>query len=212
LDGVILGEGLFMKIFASKIGMTHLYDQNGSHTPVTVLSLQKTVICGKKVKAKDGYDAVIVGLVNEKSKISKPLNGQFKKITGLARVIEDNTASVETVDEGTVITAESFKEGDSLSVFAKSKGKGFAGTVKRHGFNTGPKTHGSHNYRQPGSIGDTGPQHVAKGKKMSGHMGDENVTVKEVMVVRIEKDLNRIWVKGAIPGSNKRTIILQKND
>lgn len=190
--------------------MTHLYDENGQHVPSTILDLQKTVVCAHKDQAKNGYEAALYARVDEKAKPNKPLAGAFKKLSNIAQVAEQRESADQKLEVGKEITCDDLKEGDLLTAFAKTKGKGFAGTVKRHSFNTGPKTHGSHNYRQPGSIGDTGPGHVVKGKKMAGHMGDTNKTVKNVKIVRIEKELGRIWVKGAIPGSNRNIIILQK--
>lgn len=190
--------------------MTHLYDQAGEHVPSTILDLQKTVICAHKDLKRDGYEAVQYARIDEKAKPNKPLVGSFKKIENIAQISEQRIYGQDKFEIGKKISCEDLKEGDFLTVFGKTKGKGFAGTIKRHGFNTGPKTHGSHNYRQPGSIGDTGPGHVVKGKKMAGQMGDTNKTVKNVKIVRIEKELGRIWVKGSIPGSNKNIIILQK--
>lgn len=199
-----------MKFFAKKVGMTHLYDEGGSHIPSTILDLQKTVVCGHKEMKGNGYEAVLYALIDEKAKPKKSRSGQFKKIENIKEVREQRAEGQQKAEIGNEIDVKSLSEGDLLTVFATTKGKGFAGTVKRHKFNTGPKTHGSHNYRQPGSIGDTGPAHVAKGKKMAGQMGNINKTVKDVKVIKIEQNLQRIWVKGAIPGSNNNIVILQK--
>lgn len=199
-------------MFATKIAMTQVFSEDGRLTPVTVLQLKKNVVCGVRTKQKDSYDAVIIGQISEKSKTRKSLAGQFEKIENVKKVreIKATEEMLEQFKPGNEIGIESLKENDEIKIYGISKGKGFAGTVKRHSFNTGPKTHGSHNYRQPGSIGDTGPQHVVKGKKMAGHMGHENVTVKSVRIVRIEKEKNRIWVKGPVPGANKSEVFIQK--
>ncbi len=190
--------------------MTQIFDDAGRHRSVTVLSLAKTVVAGERTSEKDGYDALILAKVGAK-KTSKSLSGQFKKVENIAKVCE-STQSTQKQEIGTVLDATIFSEGEKITVYGVSKGKGFAGTVKRHNFNTGPKTHGSNNYRRPGSIGPTYPQRTILGRRMAGHMGNENIKLKNVEIIRIEKQENRIWVKGSIPGANKTEIILEKND
>lgn len=199
-----------MKIFAKKVAMTQIFESNGRHRPVTVLSLVKTVVAGERTNEKDGYAATIVAKVGAK-KTSKSLSGQFKKIENVTKVCE-SAQSAEKQEVGTILDATMFREGEKITVYGVSKGKGFAGTVKRHNFNTGPKTHGSNNYRRPGSIGPTYPQRTILGRRMAGHMGNENIKLKDVEIIKIEKQENRIWVKGSIPGANKTEVILEKND
>jgi large subunit ribosomal protein L3 len=139
------------------------------------------------------------------------LSGQFKKIENIAKVREAKDSS-ENQELGATLDASVFKEGDKITVYGVSKGKGFAGTVKRHHFNTGPKTHGSNNYRQPGSIGPTYPQRTILGRRMAGHMGSENIKLKNVEIIRVEKQENRVWVNGSIPGANKTEVMIEKND
>lgn len=199
-----------MKTFAIKRGMTQVY-KNGVHVAVTVLSLPKSVICSFKTKEKDGYDACVIGLVDEKKHISKPLAGQSKNAMKSRRVIESRIdENHELAVKGDAMESMKLEVGDKLTVFAKSKGKGFQGTVKRHDFNTGPKTHGSHNYRAPGSIGGGYPQRVVKGQKMPGQMGSEQRTVKNLIIEKIDNEKNEIWLGGSIPGANKQVIILEK--
>lgn len=200
-----------MKTYAKKIANTHLYDDSGKHICVTVLELIETVVVGKRILDKDGYESVIYGMVSNKPSIKKSFINQFKDVENLKKVCEQRIKKeAEESKVGTEITINDFSEGDILTVKSKTKGKGFAGTVKRHGFHTGPKTHGSNNYRQPGSIGDTGPQRVVLGKKMAGHMGDENVTLKNIKVVRVDKENSTLWIKGSLPGARKSLLTIEK--
>lgn len=203
-----------MKLFARKIGMTHIYDQSGAHIPVTVVEAQKTVLGRKKTKLKDGYNALVFAKVSSK-RGQKSLNNQFKAVNEtVARVSELKAPDVigEEYKDGLAVDPGAFAEGDKVEICAKSKGKGFQGTVKRHGFTTGPKTHGSHNYRSPGSIGSTNPDRTVKGKKMPGHMGHETVTIKNVQVVKYDAPKNYLYLKGSIPGATNTIIEITKND
>lgn len=199
-----------MKIFAKKIGMTHLYDDTAAHISATVLEVQKTVVIGKKTLDRDGYCAYVVGKVGSKTNHGKSFIGQLKGVEGITSLAEDRAEDTEELNEKDVLDVKNIKEGDVFEVKAVTKGKGFSGTIKRHGFTTGPKTHGSNNYRQPGSIGPTYPQRVIKGRRMAGKMGAENTTVKNVRVLKVDETLNRIIVKGSIPGPNKASITLIK--
>lgn len=205
---VISSRGLKVKIFVKKLGMTHIYNENSKHVPVTVLEVEKTILAGKRTAEKDGYSAdIFIKTSSKKSK--KSVQMQFKDFDGVKKVIEQRVDG-ETLEKGTQLDAKDINIGDFFKVVATSKGKGFAGTVKRHGFATGPKTHGSDNYRRPGSIGPTYPQRVIKGRRMAGRMGNERITVKNVEVLRVLKDEGRIFVKGPIPGPNMNTLILEK--
>jgi len=205
---VISSKGLKVKIFVKKLGMTHIYTQNAKHVPVTVLEIEKTFLAGKRTVEKDGYSAnIFVKTGNKKSK--KSVGMQFKDLEGVSKISEQRVEKDE-LETGALIGAGDINVGDMFKVVATSKGKGFAGTVKRHGFATGPKTHGSDNYRRPGSIGPTYPQRVIKGRRMAGKMGSERITVKDVEVVKVIEDEGRIFVKGPIPGPNSNTLILEK--
>lgn len=198
-----------MKFFASKLGTTHYYDDSGKHQIVTVLTLQKTVIGRIKTEAKDGYQSLVLVQDSEKAKPNKSLQGQFEKVNP-KKVTEEKISDLGESKVGDEYKITDLAEGDVVSVLGVTKGKGFQGTVKRHSFQTGPKTHGSRNYRRPGSIGMTTPSRVTKGKKMAGHMGHENVTMKKVTIARIDEDNNSIWVKGHIVGPNKGQLLITK--
>lgn len=203
-----------MKVFAKKIGMSRVFDKAGKSVAVSVVELIKTEIGRIKREKGDGYDAAVYLGLSERSKTSKPLAGQFKGLdSGIVRISEERTNKSDEggdIAVGKKISAADFRENDSVSISAVSKGKGFQGTVKRHGFNTGPKTHGSNNYRRPGSIGATTPSRVLKGKKMPGRLGGDRTTLKNIAVVRVEGDRNRLWLKGPIPGANKALFVISK--
>jgi len=202
-------------LMAKKIGMTQIFDQEGIVTPVTVLEAGPCVITQIKTAQKDGYNALQIGF-GEAKKQAKPLLGHLKKAKTSSRYLaeikiidnqdfwpeESNKveASGQKFSVGDKLDCTVFKVGDRVKVSAISKGKGFAGTIKRHNFHRGPKTHGSHNYRKPGSIGSAFPQHVFKGQKMAGQMGNKKVTVRNLQIVKIDSPNNLILVKGAVPG------------
>lgn len=199
-----------MKIFAKKIGTTHIYDENGRHQVITVLGLQKTVVGKVKTQQKDGYSSLVMVQSSEKAKPKKSIAGQFKGLSP-RKVTEDRLdADSVGIEANVEFKISDFSVGDIISIIATTKGKGFQGTVKRHSFNTGPKTHGSRNYRRPGSIGMTTPSRVTAGKPMSGHMGAERKTMKNVKIERIDEKLNTIWVKGHVVGPNKGELVVAK--
>ena len=198
-----------MKVYAKKISSTHLYNDSGKHVAVTVLGLLDTVVAGTKSVEKDGYEAVIYALADEKAKVKKPQLGQYHGIKA-RKVSEERVNESTDAKVNDKIDVSNFAEGDKIKIVSQSKGKGFAGTVKRHGFHTGPKTHGSHNYRAPGSIGVTDPSRVLKGKKMSGHMGAERITQQKLTVERVDTEKKQIWVRGSIAGPNKSIILITK--
>jgi large subunit ribosomal protein L3 len=205
-------------LIGKKIGMTHIFDDRGNMVPVTALEVGPCTVVQVKNEKTDGYDAVQLGFGLDK-KINKPTAGHVKESGAVPKVLREfdlneeielaegeNTKSYKIGDR---LTCEVFTEGDMVTVAGTSKGKGFAGTIKRHNFNTGPKTHGSHNYRQPGSIGAGYPQHVMKGMKMAGQMGAEQVTVKNLKVVKIDPANNIIAVRGAVPGAKKSVVVVR---
>ena len=196
-----------MKAFARKIGTTHYYNDKNKHVVVTLLKLEKSVVGRVKSEDKDGYQAAVIVLDSEKAKVRKSIRNQFKDLNPKYVTEEKIT---KDVTEGTEFSVKDLKEDDLITVSGVTKGKGFQGTVKRHGFNTGPKTHGSNNYRQPGSIGVTDQSRVVQGKKMSGHMGAVNKTMKKVRVDKIDEANNIIWVRGHILGPSKAVITISK--
>lgn len=204
-------------LLAKKVGMTQIFDDNGKRSGVTVLEVGPCIVTGLKTVDTDGYSAVQIGF-GEAKKIGKSRAGQLKKSGAKSAVLrevrtDDIVAEAETESNsfkiGDEIKVDLFSVGENVVISGISKGKGFAGTVKRHNFNTGPKTHGSHNYRAPGSIGAGYPQHVFKGQKMAGQMGHAKVTIKNQKVAMIDSDKNLLAVVGSVPGPRKGIVMIQ---
>lgn len=195
-------------ILAKKIGMTRIFDKDGNTVPVSIMEAGPCVVTQVKSKDKDGYDAVQIGYGSLKH-INKPAKGHLKKSQSDSRYLKEVKNS-QDLKVGDKITVDIFKSDDIVSISGISKGKGYAGTVKRHHFTTGPKTHGSNNYRQPGSIGATYPQRVIKGRRMSGHLGYDEVSVKNVKVIDINSEKNLLLVKGPVPGAKDRLLVVRK--
>ena len=186
-------------ILAKKLNMSQMFDEKGKVIPVTILEAGPVKIIQIKTKEKDGYAAIQIGF-GKKKHISKPLQGHFKN-AGNFRWIREFRSIIEGYKIGEVIKADIFETGDQVKIMGKSRGKGFQGVVKRHGFHGKSSSHGvKHAHRQPGSIGATTPQRVIKGKKMAGRTGGGKVTVKKVKVIKIEPEKNLLYLKGAIPG------------
>jgi len=202
-------------ILARKLGMTAIFAEDSNIVPVTVLEAGPCTVVYKKTLERDGYKAVQLGFLPKKpSRINKPLLGHFKKaniIGGFYYLREFRVEDLEAFEIGQVITVDGFKVGDKVTVTGTSKGRGFAGTVKRWGFKTGPQTHGSRSHRIPGSIGtSTFPGRVIKGKKMAGHMGNRRVTIKNLTVVEVRPEQNLLLLKGAVPGSRNSLVMIRK--
>jgi large subunit ribosomal protein L3 len=206
-------------IIGRKIGMTQIFAADGMVTPVTVIKAGPCVVVQKKTAAgADGYDAVQVGLVDEKpvklKNVTKPMRGHFEKTGGgipPTRILKefrlDNSDGEMNV--GDKVLVDQFADGDLVEVIGKSKGRGFAGTVKRHHFNRGPESHGSMNVRAPGSIGASAyPSRVVKGMRSSGHMGDARITVKGLTVARVDAENNLLMIRGAVPGPNGSVVVV----
>ena len=191
-------------IIGTKLGMTQIFDQeSGKVTPVTVVEAGPCPVVQVKTPETDGYTAVQLafGAVKEK-RISKPEAGHLKKAgQGPHRHLVE-IRDAEGLAVGDSVTVESFEPGELIKVSGRSKGKGFAGTIKRHNFSRGPVSHGSHNVRKPGSIGASAtPSRVFKGMRMSGHMGDERVTQRGLRVAEVDAERNLLLIAGAVPGS-----------
>jgi len=204
-------------IIGKKVGMIQNFDDVGNVIPVTVIMAGPCAVIQKKIKEKDGYSAVQLGLVEEKSvkKTTKPLVGHFKKgdipPTRILREIRFDEQS--KVKEGDQFFVDIFKVGDRVNILGTSKGKGFAGVVKRWGFHGGKSTHGSMFYRAPGSVGSSAyPSRVMKRKKLPGHMGNKRVTVKNLKVVQADKENNLLVVKGSVPGTRGSYLLIKKAD
>ena len=191
-------------ILATKENMTQVFDKEGKVYPVTVLKAGPITVTQIKNKEKDGYIAAQVGFGEKKEKnINKPLKGHLKDLGNFRHLKEFQLKKEEDIKfkVGDTIDLSIFKEGDKIKVSSISKGKGFQGVVKRHGFHGGPRSHGQkHSEREPGSIGATGPQRVFKGTKMAGRMGSDRVTVNNLEIIQIDKDNNQLLVRGAIAG------------
>ncbi len=191
-------------IIGKKLGMTGVYSSAGEYVPVTVLQVGPCVVTQVKTEETDGYVALQLGFGEKKEKnVTKPLAGHFAKSGGgrhahLREVAADEGAAYEL---GQVVTLDMFKVGEKVDVSGTSKGRGFSGVIKRHGFARGPETHGCRNHRAPGSIGCSAwPAKVFKGKKMPGHYGVDRKTVRNLEIIDIRPEENVMLVKGAVPG------------
>ena len=202
-------------ILGTKIGMTQIIGEDGVVTPVTILQAGPATVTQIKTVETDGYNAVQLGYGQGKN-LSKSVSGHIKK-AGLdisPKVLKEfRVEEAPELKPGDQITVESFNLGDKVTVTGISKGKGFAGTVKRHNFNESRNTHGfKGNIRRVGSIGSMYPQKVFKGKKMPGRMGHDQVTVKNLIVAYIDKENNLLGLKGAIPGPKKGIVTVEGKD
>ena len=193
-------------ILGRKIGMTRVYDENGRSIPVTVIEAGPCTILQKKTVQKEGYNAIQLGFLEKKeSKLNKPEAGHFKRSggKGFYHVREFRVENPESYEVGQQVTlTEMAAIGDMIDIAGKSKGRGFQGVIKRHGFRGGRATHGSDFHRAPGSIGCSAwPSRVFKGKKMPGRMGNETVTQKNLKIIDIRNDENVLLVRGTVPGA-----------
>jgi large subunit ribosomal protein L3 len=189
-------------ILGRKLNMTQVFDKDGMVQPATVVEASPVVVTQVKTAKADGYTAVQIGSVEKKiEKLSKALQGHLKNTGGFAMLREFRTADESTMKVGDKIDLSAFTEGDVVEVSSISKGKGFQGVVKRHGFGGGPRTHGQkHSEREPGSIGGGLRNKVPKKMRMGGRMGSDRVTVKNLKVLHIDLENGLVFVKGAIPG------------
>lgn len=204
-----------MGIIGRKLGMTQVFADDGATVPVTVIEVEPSLVMQKKNRETDGYNALQLGYNRVgQNRVSKPLQGHFKKADKgcFKRLVEFRTEEAATFEVAQEITAtDMFRAGDLVDIVGTSKGKGFAGVVKRHGFGGGRKTHGSMFHRAPGSIGASAePSRVFKGQKLPGHMGSERVTVQNLMVWAVDGDRNIMLVKGAVPGSSKGYLLVKQ--
>lgn len=201
-------------ILATKVGMTQIFDEAGTLTPVTVLQAGPCVVTQIKTMDNDGYSAVQVGFVNKREKlVNKCQKGHFEKagVSYKRYVRELKLENAEEYTPGAEIKADMFGAGDKIDAMAISKGKGFQGAIKRHGLHRGPMAHGSKYHRHAGSNGAcSDPSKVFKGKKMAGHMGNRKITVQNLEVVRVDAEDNLILVKGSVPGPKKSLVTLRQ--
>lgn len=202
-------------ILGKKLGMTQIFTEEGAVVPVTVIEASPNVVVRVKTVDTDGYNSIQIGYGEIKEKhLTKPVKGQFDK-AGVAPVKYLRELRLTDTPEYTVgqtLAADIFASGDVVDVIGTSKGKGFAGTIKRHGFHRGPMAHGSKSHREPGSLGPMtsgGGGKVVKGKKLPGQMGGNQVTVHHLSVVKVDTERNLLLIKGGIPGAKGSLIMVR---
>ena len=199
-------------IIGKKLGMTQLFDANGNVVPVTVIEAGPCVVAQKKTTENDGYEAVQIGYGDLKaSKVNKPMKGHFAKGDVAPKKVlrEFRLEDTSAINVGDIIKADAFAEGDAVDVRGTSKGKGYAGVIKRWNFSRLKESHGTGPvHRHGGSLGVIDPARVFKGKKMAGHLGNERVTVQNLSVVKVDAEKNIIAVKGAVPGPKGGIVVL----
>jgi len=204
-------------ILARKVGMTQIFTERGTVVPVTVLEAESCRVVQRKTVAVDGYDAVQLGLGDYPEKrqrrLPKPMQGHFKR-AGIApqRALRELRNPDDDVQAGGRLSVDMFSAGQLVDVTGVSKGKGFAGQHKRHNFSRGPVTHGSHNIKQPGSIGSTDAARVFKGLRMAGHLGAARATVRNLEVVRVDTSRNLLLLKGAVPGHANAVVLVRDSN
>ena len=202
-------------IIGRKLGMTQVFLEDGSVVPVTVVEAGPCPVVQKKTKGKDGYDALQLGfLPKESRKVNKPLTGHFKKATvSPSYYLKEFRLQEELeIEPGQEVTLNLFKPGDIVDVTGVSKGKGFGGVVKRHGFRGANASRGTHEYfRHGGSVGaNSFPAHVFKGHRMPGHLGDQRVTIQNITVMDVKEDQNLILLQGGLPGSRHSLVLIRR--
>ena len=197
-------------IYGKKIGMTQLFDEDGKVIPVTVIEAAPNKVCQVKTTATDGYEAVQLGFGTIKEqKVNKPMAGHFAKqgVEPVRYLREVRVADGAEHTVGEEVTVANFAEVKKVDVTGTSKGKGFAGVMRRYGFGGGQGGHGAHFHRAPGSVGQCAyPSRVFKGVRLPGHMGCDTVTTKNLEVVRVDEDMNLIMLKGAVPGGKNGVV------
>jgi large subunit ribosomal protein L3 len=202
-------------LLAQKIGMSQIYDEKGHVIPVTVLAAGPCPVVQVKTSERDGYTAVQIGFGKRREKlIPKPLQGHMKKhnAAGLRMLREIRVEDPSAYQIGQTLTVALFEVGGKVDVVGVSKGRGFAGVVRRHHFTAGRETHGCTTHKQPGSIGASAyPSRVIKGKRLPGRMGGERVTVRNLDVIGVDPDQNLIWLRGSVPGHPNGTVLIRKN-
>ena len=198
-------------ILGRKVGMTQVFSKDGKLIPVTVVEIEPNTVMQVKTIESDGYNAIQLGVFEKKEKnANKPEMGRAKKAnTTPKRFLKEIRDYEGTYNVGDVISADLFEVGEVIDVTGTSKGKGFAGVIKRHNQSRGPETHGSRYHRRPGSMGTMRPMRVLKGKKLSGHMGVETVTIQNLEVIEVNTSENYILVSGNIPGAKNSLVLIK---
>jgi large subunit ribosomal protein L3 len=202
-------------ILGRKLGMTQIFTADGATVPVTVVEAGPCVVVARRTTDKDGYEAVQLGLVEAKPprKVTQPMQGHFKKagVTPTRRLVEFEVAADEGLDLGDQIKVSVFSESEWVDVVGTSKGKGFQGVIKRHGFAGGRASHGSMFHRAPGSIGNSSdPSRVYPGMRGAGRMGGARTTTKNLLVVKIDEEKNLIYLRGSVPGATNAYVAIRR--
>jgi large subunit ribosomal protein L3 len=203
-------------LIAKKIGMTQLLQDDGTMVPVTVVQAGPCVVVQKKTALKDGYDAIQLGFVEfiKPKNVNKPMGGHFKKANAApVRILREmRTEGEAAMNPGDKVMVDMFKANEKVHVVGTSKGRGFAGFVKRHHFGGGRASHGSMFHRAPGSIGASAyPSRVLKGMRMAGHLGAARITVQNIQVARVDQENNLLYLRGAVPGPNGGYLVVEKS-
>jgi len=210
-----MGGAEMKGILGKKIGMTQVFEEDGNLVPVSVIEATPMVVVQVKTIETDGYEAVQIGFGDVKeSKVNKPKRGHYEKagVDTKRNLVEFKVDNASEYKVGQVISVDTFNEGDFINATGISKGKGTQGAIKRHNQSRGPKTHGSKFHRAAGSLGSSAsPARVFKGMKMAGRMGNGQVTVKNLQVVKVDMDRNLLLVKGAVPGPKKGIITIKES-
>ncbi|MDD4335195.1 MAG: 50S ribosomal protein L3 [Desulfotomaculaceae bacterium] len=199
-------------ILGRKIGMSQIFTDKGLAIPVTVIEAGPCTVVQIKTPGKDGYSAIQIGFGEKRERLfGKPLLGHFSKadVRPLRFLRELTVEEPEAYQVGQEIKADIFALGEKVDVVGTTKGKGFAGGIKRHGFHRGPMSHGSKYHRGPGSLGAKGPARVYKGRKLPGHMGTDRVTVQNLEIIKVDVDRSLIAVRGAIPGPKGGLVLVK---
>jgi large subunit ribosomal protein L3 len=199
-------------ILGKKIGMTQVFAENGELIPVTVIEATPNVVLQKKVAETDGYEAIQLGFADKREKLAnKPEKGHAAKANTAPKrfVREIRNADVAAYEVGQEVKVDIFANGDIVDVTGISKGKGFQGSIKRHGQSRGPMSHGSRYHRRPGSMGPVAPNRVFKNKALPGRMGGEQITVQNLQIVKVDVERNLLLVKGNVPGAKKSYITIR---
>ena len=199
-------------LLAKKLGMTQLFNPDGTTSAVTVLEAGPCKVLGLRTTEKDGYSAARIAFVQlDENKLSEPRKGEFKKanLEPHRHIVE--IRNYDGVEAGQELKAEIFAAGELVDVTSTSKGKGFQGLVKRHKFSRGPESHGSMNVRQPGAIGATDAARVFKGVRMSGQMGNERTTSRAYRVIRVDAERNLLLVRGGVPGAKGALVLVRQS-
>ncbi len=199
-------------ILGTKLGMLQIFDEAGKVVPVTVIQAGPCVVTQKKTVETDGYNAIQVGYVPAKeNQVNKPMKGHFAKqgVSAMKHLKEFRLDDVSAFELGQEIKADTFAAGEIVDVTGVSKGKGFQGSIKRHGFSRGPMQHGSKYHRRNGSLGAKGPARVFLGRKGPGRMGGDVITIQGLQIVKVDAEKDLILIRGAVPGPKKSIITIR---